>query len=166
VRRPLAATVLALALAACTHRPTSAPRTAPRAPRPEPRPEPRGPDTPVTTPPERSAEPPAAPPPVEARPAPRMQVGLASYYHRSLEGRRTANGERYDGKALTAAHRSARFGTRLRVTELTGGRSVVVRVNDRGPFVRGRVVDLSLAAARELGIVHRGVAQVRVEFLE
>ena len=160
MRRPLAAAALALALAACTHRPPPAPRTAPRT---APRPEPPRPDTPATTPPEA---PPAEPPPVEARPAPRMQVGLASYYSRKLQGRRTANGERYDGKALTAAHRSARFGTRLRVTELAGGKSVVVRVNDRGPFVRGRVVDLSLAAARELGIVHRGVAQVRVEFLE
>jgi rare lipoprotein A len=165
VRRPLAAAVLAVALAACTHRPTPPPRTAPRPEsRPERRPEPRpeAPDTPATTPP----EPPAAPPPVEARPAPQTQVGLASFYSRKLQGRRTANGERYDGRALTAAHRTARFGTRLRVTELAGGRSVVVRVNDRGPFVRGRVVDLSLAAARALGMVHRGVAQVRVEFLE
>jgi rare lipoprotein A len=108
----------------------------------------------------------SAPPATEARLGPRTQVGLASFYSRSLEGRRTASGERYDGTALTCAHRTARFGTRLRVTELRGGRSVVVRVNDRGPFVRGRVVDLSLAAARELGIVRRGVAQVRVEFLE
>jgi rare lipoprotein A len=93
-------------------------------------------------------------------------VGLASYYHRGLQGRRTASGERYDGTALTCAHRTARFGTRLRVTELAGGRSVVVRVNDRGPFVRGRVIDVSLAAARQLGIVRRGVAEVRVEFLD
>jgi rare lipoprotein A len=68
--------------------------------------------------------------------------------------------------ALTCAHPSASFGTRLRVTELAGGRSVVVTVTDRGPFARGRVIDLSLAAARALRIVSRGVARVRVERLE
>jgi rare lipoprotein A len=67
--------------------------------------------------------------------------------------------------ALTCAHPSAPFGTRLRVTELDGGRSVVVVVTDRGPFARGRVVDLSLAAARRLGMVERGVVRVRVERL-
>jgi rare lipoprotein A len=91
---------------------------------------------------------------------------MASYYGRRHKGRRTASGQRFDPRAYTCAHRSEPFGTRLRVTELDTGRSVVVTVNDRGPFVRGRVVDLSLAAARDLGMVHRGVARVRVERAE
>ena len=157
---------LALVAAACTHAPTRTPRDAPPA-RPAPRAEPRPAEpAPAPRPPAEPEAPPARPPATEAPPASRTQVGVASFYSRKLQGRRTANGERYDGKAFTAAHRTARFGTRLRVTELAGGRSVVVRVNDRGPFVKGRVVDLSLAAARELGMVHRGVAHVRVEFLE
>ena len=88
---------------------------------------------------------------------------MASYYGRKFHGRRTASGVRYDMHALTCAHRTAPFGTRLRVTDLETGRSVVVTVNDRGPFVRGRVVDVSLGAARALGIVERGVVRVRVE---
>jgi rare lipoprotein A len=92
-------------------------------------------------------------------------VGLASFYGRRFHGRRTASGDRYDMHAFTCAHRTAPFGTRLRVTELETGRSVVVVVNDRGPFVRGRVVDVSLAAARALGMVERGVARVRIERL-
>jgi rare lipoprotein A len=92
-------------------------------------------------------------------------VGLASFYGRRFHGRRTASGDRYDMHAFTCAHRTAPFGTRLRVTELETGRSVVVVVNDRGPFVRGRVVDVSLAAARALGIVGRGIARVRIERL-
>jgi len=96
-------------------------------------------------------------------PAARAEVGLASFYAERFDGRRTASGARYDPRALTCAHPAAPFGTRLRVTELESGRSVVVTVNDRGPFVRGRVVDLSLAAARALGMVERGVARVSVE---
>jgi rare lipoprotein A len=103
----------------------------------------------------------------EERHAPRThaEVGVASYYAEKLGGRRTASGARYDPRAFTCAHRSAPFGTRLRVTELESGRSVVVTVNDRGPFERGRVVDLSFAAARAIGIVERGLARVRVERL-
>lgn len=88
--------------------------------------------------------------------------GLASYY--SYPGR-TANGERYDPKQLTAAHRTLPFGTKLQVTNLNSGRSVVVRINDRGPFIRGRVVDVSYAAARELNLLHSGTAKVKVEVL-
>ena len=80
------------------------------------------------------------------------QVGFASYYAHAHHGRRTAYGERYDMHALTAAHRSLPFGTELRVTNLANGRNVVVRVNDRGPFRKGRVVDVSLAAARKLSL--------------
>ena len=105
--------------------------------------------------------------PAEERHAPRTrgEVGLASFYGERFAGRRTASGTRYDPRALTCAHRSAPFGTRLRVTEIESGRSVVVTVNDRGPFARGRIVDLSLAAARALGMVQRGLARVRVERL-
>jgi rare lipoprotein A len=90
-------------------------------------------------------------------------VGLASYYARSLHGRLTASGERYDRGAMTCAHRSMPFGTLLRVTDVDSGRSVVVKVTDRGPFTGGRLIDLSWAAARALGMVERGVARVRVE---
>ncbi|HEY6099884.1 MAG TPA: septal ring lytic transglycosylase RlpA family protein [Anaeromyxobacter sp.] len=94
---------------------------------------------------------------------PAAVVGVASFYGRKFHGRRTASGARYDMHAFTCAHRTAPFGTRLRVTDLETGRSVVVTVTDRGPFVRGRVVDVSLAAARALGMVERGVARVRLE---
>jgi rare lipoprotein A len=93
-------------------------------------------------------------------------VGIASFYGRRFHGATTASGARYDMHALSCAHPSAPFGARLRVTDLETGRSVVVTVNDRGPFVRGRVVDVSLAAARLLGMVERGVARVRVERVE
>jgi rare lipoprotein A len=90
--------------------------------------------------------------------------GMASYY--SYEGgNRTATGERFNPQELTAAHRSLPFGTRVRVTNTGNGRSVVVRINDRGPFIRGRVIDLSLGAAKELGMISSGVAAVKLEIL-
>jgi rare lipoprotein A len=92
-----------------------------------------------------------------------IATGRASYYGRELEGNRTASGERFHAAALTAAHRTLPLGTKLRVTNLANGRSVIVRVNDRGPFIRGRVLDVSLAAAREIGMVARGSADVRLE---
>lgn len=92
-------------------------------------------------------------------------VGRASFYHRSFEGRRTASGERYDRHRLTAAHRTLPFGSRVRVTNLENGLSVVVEVNDRGPFRKGRVIDVSEEAARELGFYRAGTARVRVEEL-
>ncbi|HET6437992.1 MAG TPA: septal ring lytic transglycosylase RlpA family protein [Anaeromyxobacter sp.] len=91
---------------------------------------------------------------------------MASFYGRRHQGHRTASGERYDAAALTCAHRTEPFGARLRVTDLATGRSVVVTVNDRGPYVHGRVIDLSLAAARELKMVRRGLVRVRVERVE
>ncbi len=94
------------------------------------------------------------------------QVGLASFYGRRHQGRPTASGAPFDPGALTCAHRTAPFGARLRVTDLATGRAVVVTVNDRGPAVKGRVVDLSLAAAQVLGMVERGVVRVRVERVE
>lgn len=85
------------------------------------------------------------------------QTGIASYY---WQGRGTASGERFNPNALTAAHRSLPFGTKVRVTNLKNGRTVVVRINDRGPFVRGRVIDVSKAAAGELGFHGSGVTKV------
>jgi rare lipoprotein A len=99
-----------------------------------------------------------------AAPGP-AEEGLASWYGGKFQGRRTASGEIFDTQRLTAAHRSLPFGTRVRVTSLENGRSVEVRINDRGPFVAGRVIDLSLAAARALGLAGRGVAAVRLEVL-
>lgn len=88
--------------------------------------------------------------------------GLASFYDEDTE---TANGEKFDPLAMTAAHPSLPFGTKLRVTNIATGNSVTVRINDRGPFVQGRVVDLSRSAAETLGIVEQGIAQVRLEVL-
>ena len=89
--------------------------------------------------------------------------GVASYY---WQGTRTANGERFDPRELTAAHRTLPFGTRVRVTSLETGRSVTVRINDRGPFVGGRTVDISRAAAQSIGMIDRGVAKVKLDVIE
>ena len=94
------------------------------------------------------------------------EIGLASYYADRFHGRLTANGERYDRQAFTAAHRRLPFGTQVVVTRLDDGRAVTVRINDRGPFVRGRVIDLSHAAAEKLGMLRQGVVEVRVVRLE
>lgn len=103
------------------------------------------------------------------RPRPRtlppasVQAGIASWYGGEFHGRRTSNGEVYDMHDLTAAHRTLPFGTLVEVTNLENGRSVTVRINDRGPFVEGRIIDLSLAAARLLELVGPGTAPVRLE---
>jgi len=89
--------------------------------------------------------------------------GVASYY---AEGTQTASGETFDPHALTAAHPNLPFGTRLRVTDVATGRSVIVRVNDRGPFVPGRVVDVSYSAAATLGIIGRGTAKVKLDVVQ
>ncbi len=94
------------------------------------------------------------------------EVGLASWYGPGFHGRRTSNGEVYDMHAATAAHKLLPLGTVVRVTHLGSGRQVVARINDRGPFVGGRVIDLSLALARELDMVEAGTARVRVEAIE
>jgi rare lipoprotein A len=86
------------------------------------------------------------------------QRGLASWYGPGFHGRRTASGEKFNANGLTAAHRTLPFGTRVKVTNERSGRSVVVRINDRGPFVRGRVIDLSKASAQSIGL--SGVAKV------
>jgi rare lipoprotein A len=87
-----------------------------------------------------------------------VQAGQASWYGPGFHGRRTANGETFNTNALTAAHRTLPFGTRIRVTNRKTGRSVIVRVNDRGPYAHGRVIDLSRASAQAIGI--DGVAEV------
>ena len=95
--------------------------------------------------------------------APGMRiVGLASWYGQRHHGQATASGELFDMNKLTAAHRTMPFGTRLKVTNVANGRSVVVRVNDRGPWVKDRVIDLSRAAARALGMTGDGVARVEI----
>jgi 3D (Asp-Asp-Asp) domain-containing protein len=91
------------------------------------------------------------------------QAGLASWYGPGFYGRHTASGTVYTGARLTAAHRSLPFGTLVRVTNLENGRRVVVVIDDRGPFIRGRVIDLSVAAAQRLGMVRDGVVPVRIK---
>ena len=94
-----------------------------------------------------------------------VQIGVASWYGPGFHGNRTANGEIYDQFELTAAHPSLPLGTRAMVTNLANGRAVEVRINDRGPFVDGRAIDLSYAAARTIGLVGPGTGRVRIEVL-
>lgn len=91
------------------------------------------------------------------------EVGLASWYGKPYHGRQTASGRIYNMFELTAAHRTLPFGTRVRVTNLENGRTVVLTITDRGPFVSGRVIDVSLRAAQELRFQNKGLARVRVE---
>ncbi|MGF6148840.1 RlpA-like protein precursor [Kingella potus] len=91
------------------------------------------------------------------------QTGKASWYGPGFHGRKTANGERFDMNTLTAAHRTLPISSRVRVTNLANGKSVVVRINDRGPYHGNRVLDLSKAAAQELGFIRTGTAQVKIE---
>ncbi len=99
------------------------------------------------------------------RPPTRVEEGLASWYGLEEAGRATASGEPMAPEKLTAAHKSLAFGSLVRVTELDTGKRVDVIINDRGPFVGGRIIDLSFAAARDLGMVDKGVARVRIEVL-
>lgn len=94
------------------------------------------------------------------------QVGLASYYNSSLAGEKTASGEPYDPRDLTAAHRDLPFGTKVRVTNLQNDRSVLVRINDRGPAVKRRIIDLSLRAARGIHMLKDGVVRVKLEVVD
>ena len=94
------------------------------------------------------------------------QIGEASYYADKFHGRKTANGEIFNMHAMTAAHRELAFDTKLRVTNLTNGMSVVVRINDRGPFVKGRIIDLSYGAAKKIGLVQSGITEVKLEILK
>jgi len=92
--------------------------------------------------------------------------GMASYYGRELAGNRTASGEAFNPDDLTCAHRTLAFGTRIRVTNLANGKSVIVRVNDRGPWGRGRVIDISQAAAKQIGMHRTGTARVRMTLVD
>ncbi len=92
--------------------------------------------------------------------------GVASYYADDFHGKLTSNGETFNMNDATAAHRTFPFGTKIRVTNLTNNKSVIVRVNDRGPFVEGRIIDLSLGAAKEIGLVQTGTARVRLEVVQ
>jgi rare lipoprotein A len=91
-----------------------------------------------------------------------LGTGEASYYGREFMGSRTANGEKFDPNGMTAAHRTVAFGTRIRVTNLSNGKDVVVRINDRGPWKKGRIIDISYAAAKQIGMHHSGTAKVRL----
>lgn len=91
------------------------------------------------------------------------ETGYASYYADKFDGRKTANGETFNQNKLTAAHKKLPFGTQLKVTNLANGKTVQVRVNDRGPFIAGRIIDLSRAAAREIDMLGSGVAKVKIE---
>jgi rare lipoprotein A len=107
------------------------------------------------------------PPAMPEEPAMRaLGNGVASYYGRRFHGRPTASGERFDMNGLTAAHRTLPFGSKVRVTNPRTGKSVVVRINDRGPFARKRTIDLSRAAAEEIGLVRAGHGQVELELFE
>jgi rare lipoprotein A len=92
--------------------------------------------------------------------------GMASYYGNEFAGSRTANGERFDPGAMTAAHRSLAFHSRVAVTNLANGKEVIVRINDRGPWGKGRIIDISHAAAKEIGMHRSGTARVKLELLD
>ena len=91
-----------------------------------------------------------------------IETGLASYYGGKFIGRQTANGEIFVANKLTAAHKTLPFGTMVKVTNLTNNKSVVVRINDRGPFVKGRIIDLSEAAAKKIDMMQQGVVKVEI----
>jgi rare lipoprotein A len=151
-----AAIAIALLLAACAQVPPQ-----PEAPAPAPQP---GAPSPAV-PPAPAAPPPAPTPPPQPAPAqPFTQTGRVSFYAMSFAGKKTASGEIFDPNALTMAHRTLPFGTRVRVTNLENDRSVEVVVNDRGPAVAGRIADLSPAAARAIGLTREGgLTDARIE---
>jgi rare lipoprotein A len=94
-----------------------------------------------------------------------VEYGIASWYGGKHHGGPTASGERFNKNAMTAAHRTLRMGTRVKVTRIKNGRTVIVRINDRGPYSKGRIIDLSEAAARDLDMLEDGIAKVKVEVL-
>ncbi len=96
---------------------------------------------------------------------PKQETGVASFYGDDFHGRTTASGERFDKNALTAAHAHLPLGTRVRVTNMRNKKSVVVKINDRGPYAKRRIIDVSKRAAKELGFLSTGVAEVRVEIV-
>jgi rare lipoprotein A len=99
-------------------------------------------------------------------PEQQLGSGMASFYASGFGGKRTASGEPYRADLLTAAHRTAAFGSRIRVTNLANDKSVVVRVNDRGPWSHSRIIDISREAAQQIGMIERGTARVRLTLVE
>src|SRR5579884_616758 len=150
-----------LLLAGCTHKPAQVKVT----PAPPPQ------ETPAGPPPETAqTEEPSVPLPSQIEIAPNakplmVETGIASWYGAPYHNRRGSNGEIYDMHALTAAHRTFPLGSIVRVTNLSSGESVIVRITDRGPFIEGRIIDLSRAAAEKIGLIRRGTGEVRVELL-
>lgn len=148
----------------CTHKPAKV------AVSPTP---PIQPESPAGTPPDRagaskvpgSAIPPESEVASDAKPL-LVETGVASWYGAPYHNRRGSNGEIYDMNAMTAAHRTLPLGSIVRVTSLETERSAIVRITDRGPFIKGRVIDLSQAAAKQIGLVQKGTGQVRVEVLK
>ncbi|HET7086298.1 MAG TPA: septal ring lytic transglycosylase RlpA family protein [Rhizomicrobium sp.] len=153
----LSVLVLLAGLAACGSQPPPVPSKPPASIQP-----------PALTPPPPPAaaaqqQPPTLPPSSPAAGPFFTQTGLASFYGRAHAGKLTASGGRFDHHNFTAAHRSLAFGTRVRVTNLANGRTVTVEITDRGPHGKGRVIDVSLAAAQALDMQQRGITRVRLE---
>ncbi len=96
---------------------------------------------------------------------PYYEVGIASWYGPGFDGNFTANGEVYDMNGISAAHKTLPFGTIVRVVEFSTGKSIIVRINDRGPFIEGRIIDLSKGAAKELGIIDKGITKVGLRII-
>ena len=161
---------LCVLLSSCSHKPT---RVAVAPPPPirqdqEQQPVPEG--TPPSIAEEKQANPAENSPSPETEVSPdtkpvQVETGIASWYGAPYHNRRGSNGEVYDMNAMTAAHRTLPLGSIVRVTSLESGKSAVVRITDRGPFIEGRIIDLSQAAAKQIGLVRRGTGQVRVEVL-
>ncbi len=151
----IAVVALAFLLAGCPHQPYSPPPPAPS-------PSATQPNTTRPAPSRPSGAPPRGKPAV---PGEYVEEGVASWYGDPFNGHRTSNGEIYDMYQFTAAHRTLPFGVILRVTNLSNGKQTEVRINDRGPFVGNRIIDLSLSAARAIEMLGPGTAQVRIEML-
>jgi rare lipoprotein A (peptidoglycan hydrolase) len=148
-----------LGLYACVSKPRY--RTSPVSTRPAASPQKNG----NHPPPEDSKAKADAPPVTEVDLSGAFQVGKASYYGHKFNGRPTASGEIFDMNGISAAHRELPLGTIVRVTHLGNGRSIVLKVNDRGPFIDGRILDLSLGAAKRLDMIEEGVAEVKIEIV-
>ncbi|HUK47208.1 MAG TPA: septal ring lytic transglycosylase RlpA family protein [Terriglobales bacterium] len=160
MKRLLAISLLLL-LAGCSHKPA-------QVAVPPPPPEQQPASAPVEAERTRPAEP-SLPPQIEISPDTKpllIETGIASWYGAPYHNRRGSNGEVYDMYAMTAAHRTLPLGSIVRVTSLSSGKSVVVRITDRGPFIEGRIIDLSRAAADKIDLIRRGTGEVRVELLK
>lgn len=158
--KPAILTFLLIALlAGCSHKPVTV--TVPEAPPPDAEQQPS--EKSANTKPQDNAPAPALP--ANAKPL-WSETGIASWYGAPYHNRRASNGEVYDMHAMTAAHRTLPLGSIVRVTDLKTGSSAVVRITDRGPFIEGRIIDLSRSAAEKIGIVQRGTAEVRLDVLQ